>query len=107
LLVLEGYRQALPNSGTNELTVRSTRFAVVDGYVIDLAAGPPAKMALVISNGNDSANDLDLVVVHKGVKAHDICLRGPVHAGDGVQEEQSGTFRAVMAHRRLRANGPM
>jgi RNase H-like domain found in reverse transcriptase len=78
-----------------ELTVRSTRFAVVDGYVIDLAAGPPAKIALVITNGNDSANDMDLVVVHKGVKAHDISLRGPVHAGDGVHEEQSSTFRAV------------
>jgi hypothetical protein len=66
------------------------RFTVVQGYVIALAAGLPAKMGLSLEV-QVTADD-EQPVINDSI---DISIRGPVHSGDGLNEDQSTLLRAA------------
>jgi hypothetical protein len=66
------------------------RFTVVQGYVIDLAAGLPAKMGIQLAIEVKTDDEQPIVD-----NTMDISIRGPVHSGDGVNEEQSKLIRAA------------
>jgi hypothetical protein len=85
---------ALHGDGNSNYT---KRFTVVQGYVIDLAAGLPAKMG--ISLAVEVKTDDEQPIVDNTM---DISIRGPVHSGDGVNEEQSRLIRA--AYEQLKSN---
>jgi hypothetical protein len=68
----------------------AARFVVIQGYVIDLAADLPAKMG--ISLEAEVKSDDEQPIVDSSI---DISVRGPVHSGDGVKEDQSILIRAA------------
>jgi hypothetical protein len=66
------------------------RFIVAQGYVIDLAAGLPAKMgiSLEVEVKADDEQPVDN-------DSMDVSIRGPVHSGDGINEDQSAVLRVA------------
>eukprot|EP00953_Heterococcus_sp_UTEX-ZZ885_P017041 9557-Heterococcus_DN1.PRE.2 len=77
------------------LTTRSGSI-VAQGYVIDLAAGLPAKMG--ISLEVEVKADDEQPVVNDSM---DISIRGPVHSGEGIYEDQSTLLR--VAYKQVKA----
>jgi hypothetical protein len=72
------------------------RFIVVQGYVIDLAAGLPAKTGTSLEVGVKA--DDEQPVVNDSM---DISIRGPVHSGEGINEDTSTVLR--VAYKRVKA----